>query len=100
MAENPTSSSTMYTTLGAPSGALGGSNGAQSGTESRISTLIVPLNGWLIFTPGCLTRPPHVATTILKQTPTHRHHPNRMSTVKIADLLNELKDLDAIHCAI
>src|SRR6478609_3062414 len=34
----------MYTTLGAPSGALGGSNGAQSGSESRISTLIVPLN--------------------------------------------------------
>src|SRR5215469_2528830 len=45
MAENPTSSSTMYTTLGAPSGALGGSNGVQSGTESRMSTLIVPLNG-------------------------------------------------------
>ena len=44
MAENPTSSSTMYTTLGAPSGALGGSNGAQSGTESLMSTLTVPLN--------------------------------------------------------
>src|SRR6476620_9840654 len=44
IAEKPTSSSTMYTTLGAPSGALGGSNGAQSGSESRISTLIVPLN--------------------------------------------------------
>src|SRR5580704_3780352 len=48
MAENPTSSSTTYTTFGAPSGALGGSNGVQSGTESRISTLIVPLNGSLI----------------------------------------------------
>jgi len=36
------------TTLVAPGGAFGGSNGAQSGTESRISTLIVPLNGWLI----------------------------------------------------
>src|SRR5229473_3503437 len=47
MAEKPTSSSTMYTTFGAPSGAFGGSNGDQSGTESRISTLIVPLNGWL-----------------------------------------------------
>src|SRR5262249_15138024 len=45
MAENPTSSSTMYTTLGAPSGALGGSNGAQSGTESLMSTLMVPRNG-------------------------------------------------------
>src|SRR3954449_12686827 len=45
MAEKPTSSSTTYTTLGAPSGALGGSKGDQSGTESRMSTLIVPLNG-------------------------------------------------------
>ncbi len=35
----------MYTTLGAPSGARGGSNGPQSGTESRMSTLILPLNG-------------------------------------------------------
>src|SRR5262252_7116891 len=51
MAENPTSSSTMYTTLGAPSGALGGSNGAQSGTESRMSTLRVPLNALLIGSP-------------------------------------------------
>ena len=47
MAEKPTSSSTIYTTFGAPSGAFGGSNGDQSGTESRISTLIVPLNGSL-----------------------------------------------------
>src|SRR5215467_15976292 len=45
MAENPTSSSTMYTTFGAPSGALGGSKGAQSGTESLMSTLMVPRNG-------------------------------------------------------
>ena len=37
----------MYTTFGAPSGAFGGSNGVQSGSESRISTLIVPLNGSL-----------------------------------------------------
>ena len=35
-------------TLGAPSGARGGSNGDQSGTESRMSTLILPLNGTLI----------------------------------------------------
>jgi hypothetical protein len=34
--------------LAAPSGALGGSNGAQSGSESRMSTLIVPLNGSFI----------------------------------------------------
>jgi hypothetical protein len=45
MAENPTSSSTMYTTLGAPSGAFGGSKGDQSGTESRMSMLTTPLNG-------------------------------------------------------
>src|SRR6185312_13254086 len=51
IAENPTSSSTIYTTLGAPAGAFGGSNGAQSGTESLISTLIVPLNGALIAPP-------------------------------------------------
>src|SRR5215468_8859175 len=48
MAENPTSSSTTYTTFGAPSGALGGSNGVQSGTESLMSTLMVPLNASLI----------------------------------------------------
>ena len=41
----------MYTTFGAPSGAFGGSNGAQSGTESRMSTLMVPLNGFAITTP-------------------------------------------------
>src|SRR5215470_4363897 len=44
MAENPTSSSTMQTTLGAPSGAVGGSKGVQSGTESLMSMLMVPLN--------------------------------------------------------
>ena len=38
----------MYRTFGAPSGALGGSNGDQSGSESRMSTLIVPLNGLVI----------------------------------------------------
>src|SRR3954466_8175729 len=47
IAENPTSSSTAYTTFGAPSGAFAGSNGDQSGTESRMSTLILPLNGLL-----------------------------------------------------
>src|SRR4029077_2782483 len=44
MAEKPTSSSTMYTTFGAPTGALAGSNGDQSGSESRMSTLIDPRN--------------------------------------------------------
>jgi hypothetical protein len=44
MAEKPTSSSTMYTTLGAPCGATGCRYGAQSGTESRTSTLITPWN--------------------------------------------------------
>jgi hypothetical protein len=32
-------------TLGAPASAFGGSNGDQSGSESRMSVLIVPLNG-------------------------------------------------------
>src|SRR5215472_15397179 len=47
MAEKPTSSRTMQTTFGAPSGAFGGSKGDQSGTESLMSTLMVPLNGSL-----------------------------------------------------
>ena len=34
----------MNSTFGAPSGAFGGRYGAQSGTESRMSTLILPLN--------------------------------------------------------
>jgi hypothetical protein len=41
----------MYTTFGAPYGATGGSNGVQSGSESRMSTLIVPLNGFAIMSP-------------------------------------------------
>src|SRR3954447_8068689 len=51
IAENPRSSSTAYTTFGAPSGAFGGSNGDQSGTESRMSTLILPLNGAVMRAP-------------------------------------------------
>src|SRR5262245_32976466 len=45
IAEKPTSSRTMSSTLGAPSGAFGCSYGPQSGTESLMSMLIVPLNG-------------------------------------------------------
>src|SRR5580693_1420272 len=41
----------MYSTFGAPYGATGGSNGVQSGSESRMSTLIVPLNGLATMTP-------------------------------------------------
>src|SRR3954463_3355769 len=61
IAENPTSSSTAYTTFGAPSGAFAGSNGDQSGTESRMSTLILPLNGTLITVSW--SSPPHRGTT-------------------------------------
>ena len=58
MAENPTSSSTMYTTLGAPWGATGWRYGAQSGTESRTSTLITPSNDLPIAsTPLAVTWP-------------------------------------------
>src|SRR5215813_12130282 len=64
MAENPTSSSTTYTTFGAPSGALGGSNGVQSGTESLMSTLIVPLNASLIGPPVSV-RPSSVPVLVL-----------------------------------
>src|SRR5262245_2488027 len=44
IAEYPTSSNTMYRTLGAPSGATGWRYGSQSGTESRMSRLMTPLN--------------------------------------------------------
>src|SRR4029453_14314169 len=63
MAAKPTSSKTMYTTLGAPSGALGASNGDQSGCESRMSTLTTPRNGSVMVaslllagTPGAVSR--------------------------------------------
>jgi hypothetical protein len=52
IAENPTSSSTMYSTLGAPSGASGWAYGAQSGTESLMSMLIRPLNEPRIVVPS------------------------------------------------
>jgi hypothetical protein len=45
MAEKPTSSSTTYRTLGAPSGAMGWRYGSQSGTESLMSTLTTPRKG-------------------------------------------------------
>jgi hypothetical protein len=48
IAENPTSSSTMYRTLGAPEGATGCMYGAQWGTESRTSMLMTPWNGLLM----------------------------------------------------
>src|SRR5947208_1912625 len=48
IAEKPTSSSTMYRTLGAPSGAIGWAYGSQSGFESLMSMLMTPLNGLLI----------------------------------------------------
>ncbi len=48
IAEKPTSSSTMYTTLGVPSGAIGWVYGPQSGTDSVTSTLTTPLNGLAI----------------------------------------------------
>src|SRR5215471_7622121 len=72
MAENPTSSSTMYTTLGAPSGALGGSNGAQSGTESLMSTLMVPRNGLPIA-----LFPRSAISVVPRPEPGARVHPGR-----------------------
>src|SRR4029077_19805674 len=47
IAENPTSSSTMYRMFGAPSGAIGWAYGPQSGTESLMSILTTPWNGLL-----------------------------------------------------
>ena len=60
----------MYTTLGAPYGATGGSNGAQSGSESRMSTLMVPLNGFAIMAP-CVSR----SASGLMASITDRHPP-------------------------
>src|SRR3954452_3146759 len=54
IAENPVSSSTTYSTFGAPGGATGCTYGSQSGIESRSSTLIVPLNGLLIALPSSM----------------------------------------------
>src|SRR5512144_2904812 len=51
MAEKPTSSSTMYSTFGAPSGATGCRYGSQSGVESRMSTLITPSKRLPIVSP-------------------------------------------------
>src|SRR5512132_3814399 len=48
MAEKPTSSNTMYMTLGAPSGATGWRYGSQSGVESRSSMLMMPLNDFVM----------------------------------------------------
>ena len=45
IAEKPTSSSTTYRMLGAPSGAIGWRYGSQSGTESLMSMLTTPRNG-------------------------------------------------------
>src|SRR5215813_14273490 len=78
MAEYPTSSRTMHTTFGAPSGALSGSNGAQSGTESRISTLIVPLNGTLILAPLASLGKDPSANRHTGRAPAH--HPRRVTT--------------------
>src|SRR3954469_3813741 len=60
-------------TFGAPSGALGGSKGDQSGTESRMSTLILPLNGCVMEAPraGAANRPRSRGTG---------HHPLGMNT--------------------
>ena len=51
IAENPTSLSTTYSTLGAPPGAFGCRDGSQSGTGSLMSMLILPLDGRVIDRP-------------------------------------------------
>src|SRR6059058_5688404 len=81
--EKPTSSSTMYRTLGAPSGAFGASNGAQCGTESRMSTLITPLNRSLIAPASHVWRgkkTTHLSASFhVHKTPTAKHHPDRVT---------------------
>ena len=51
IAEKPTSSSTTYRMLGAPSGARGCAYGVQSGTESLMSMLMAPENGFAMSAP-------------------------------------------------
>src|SRR5262245_6950718 len=56
-AARPVSSYSTIKTLGDPSGARGSMNGAQSGFESRISSLMTPLNAGGFFNmlaPGVL----------------------------------------------
>jgi len=82
----------MYMTLGAPSGAFGGSNGDQSGAESRMSMLILPLNGplmiWLLASavaPGCSSRTaePSYDTRVRRCA---AHHLNRMMGTRLGEL--------------
>src|SRR3954453_24044511 len=72
IAENPTSSRTMYSRFGEPSGATGCKYGAQSGTESRVSTLMIPLKRFAIpsssrgySSKGCgVEVAPHITRTV------------------------------------
>src|SRR3954469_23132669 len=89
IAEKPTSSSTAYTTFGAPSGAFGGSKGDQSGTESRMSTLILPLNRWLITRSLEIRRrhrrAPRRIRPANRHAPRYRraaHHPHQMISAR------------------
>ena len=67
----------MYTTFGAPSGALGGSNGDQSGSESRMSTLIVPLNGSAIEGLLCWIGAGNAAGRSSRRIPCQQSEPDR-----------------------
>src|SRR5437879_6984936 len=72
----------MYRTFGAPSGAFGASNGAQSGTESRMSTLITPLNRSLITPTSHVCRWKKIAHRSTRfhhhKPPTAEHHPDQV----------------------
>src|SRR5262245_25388373 len=75
IAEKPTSSRTISSTLGAPSCALGCSYGPQSGTESLMSMLIVPLNGLVM---SGVTSQVIVVYVHRTNRPGWRHRPVRM----------------------
>src|SRR5262245_43086927 len=63
-AASPVSSYRMIRMFGAPFGACANENGSQSGLESRISSLMTPLNRFLAMASLlfllCAARPPHV----------------------------------------
>src|SRR5450755_4589949 len=77
----------MYRTFGAPSGAFGASNGPHSGTESRMSTLITPLNRSLIAASHLCRRKKiaHPSARFHHRTPpTAKHHPDQVTSPRTA----------------
>ena len=79
MALKPTSSSTMYSTLGAPFGARGCSYGPQSGVESLMSMFTTPAKCLGMGPSGCAgVRPARLAVPSHPTDPRRCHGPARV----------------------